>query len=79
MVDSKSEKRGPGVVAQTYNPSQSGCGDWEDCGSRTAWTKSLQDPISTNGWVQFYSPVIPAMQGSTNRRLACTQSRLVWA
>jgi hypothetical protein len=36
-------------------------GNWhqEAHGSRSPWAKSLWDPISTNGWVQWYSPVIP--------------------
>jgi hypothetical protein len=28
-------------------------GDQEDCGSRPAWVKSLQDPICTSDWVQW--------------------------
>jgi hypothetical protein len=30
--------------------------------------KSLQDLISTNGWVWWYASVIPATVGSVNRR-----------
>jgi hypothetical protein len=30
-------------------------------------------PISNNGWVQLCVPVVPAMWGSTNRRL-CVKS-----
>jgi hypothetical protein len=28
-----------------------------------------KDPLSTNGWAQWCVPVIPAMQGSKNRRI----------
>jgi hypothetical protein len=31
--------------------------------------ESSQDPISTNGWVWWYIPVISALWGSTNRRI----------
>jgi hypothetical protein len=34
---------------------------------RPVWAKSSQDFISSNGWAQWYVPVIPAMQRSTNR------------
>jgi hypothetical protein len=34
--------------AHTCNPSYQGGGDQEDHGSRPAWAKSSQDPISTN-------------------------------
>jgi hypothetical protein len=33
-----------GTVAQTYNPSYLGSGDWEDFSLRPAQAKSLQDP-----------------------------------
>jgi hypothetical protein len=33
-------------VAHTCNPCDSGGGDKEDHGSKTAWANSLQDPIS---------------------------------
>jgi hypothetical protein len=29
-----------GMVANAYNPSNSGARDWKDCGLRPAWTKS---------------------------------------
>jgi hypothetical protein len=38
-----------------YNPSYLGCGDWKDGGWRSAWEKSLQDPILINGWEQWYA------------------------
>jgi hypothetical protein len=57
----------PGLskVSHTCNPSYLGGGDLEDL-LRLAWTKRLQDPISTNGWVWWLIPVIPATQGSTH-------------
>jgi hypothetical protein len=36
------------MVAQAYNPSNSGGRDQEDCGLRPVWANSLQDPISKN-------------------------------
>jgi hypothetical protein len=39
----------------------------EDAVKRPAWTKSLQD--STNGWVWWCVFVIPAIWGSTKRRI----------
>jgi hypothetical protein len=59
----------PSTVAQAYNPSCLEGGDREDGGLRTAYTKSLQNTISTNGWAQWHKPVIPAMQESTNWRI----------
>jgi hypothetical protein len=38
-------KKELGVVARVSNPSYSENGNQEDCGSRPAWGKSLQDPI----------------------------------
>jgi hypothetical protein len=37
---------------------------------RPAHAKSSQDPISTIGSAQWYTPVIPATAGSINRRMA---------
>jgi hypothetical protein len=37
---------------------------------QSARQKHLQDPISTNGWAQWPILVIPAVQGSMNRRIA---------
>jgi hypothetical protein len=53
----------PGVVADTCNPSYLGGRDKEDHGSKPAWVKSLQDPISTN------EPVVQ-LWGSTGRRVS---------
>jgi hypothetical protein len=54
-----------GTVAQSYNPSYLGGENQEDQGSRSAWAKSSQDPISTNkSWKQWCVPVIPMMQSS---------------
>jgi hypothetical protein len=39
----------PGAVVQAYNRSYSKDGDWEGRSSRSAWAKSSQGPISTNG------------------------------
>jgi hypothetical protein len=55
------------MVAHTYNPGYSGCRNQEDCSLRPAWTKSLQNHISTKGWVQWHMPVIT--WGSTNKRI----------
>jgi hypothetical protein len=49
-------------VPHACNPSYLGGRDLEDCSSRLAQAKSLQDPISTNSWVRWCIPVIPAMQ-----------------
>jgi hypothetical protein len=38
------------------------------------WGKSSQDPILTNGWAQWCVPVIPPVQGRTNRRIAVKAS-----
>jgi hypothetical protein len=38
--------------------------------------KVLETSISTKGWVQWYVPVIPASQGSINRRIMV---RPAWA
>jgi hypothetical protein len=46
------------AVSHACNPGYFGGGDWEDHGSRPAGAKSSQDPISTNGWVQWCVPVI---------------------
>jgi hypothetical protein len=43
-----------------WKPSYLGGSDSEDGGSRPATVKRLQDPISTNSWVQCCLPVIPA-------------------
>jgi hypothetical protein len=59
----------PGAAAQACNPRYLGGRGRQDCGSRPAWAKSFQDPISTNGWVQWCVLFIPATPGSTNRRL----------
>jgi hypothetical protein len=56
-------------VAQACNSSYLGGGNWDDCSSRPAWANSSQDPTSTNGWMQLHTPVIPATQRSTNRRI----------
>jgi hypothetical protein len=51
-------------VAHTSNPCSLGDWDQEDCSSRPALEQTSQDPISTNNWVQWYTPVIPAMPES---------------
>jgi hypothetical protein len=38
------------VVAHTYNPSDLGGWDWEDCSLKPVWANQLQDSISTNSW-----------------------------
>jgi hypothetical protein len=35
---------------------------------------SSRDPISTNGWAWWCTPVIPVTQGSTNRRIVVQAS-----
>jgi hypothetical protein len=47
-----------------------GGGHWEDRCLSPAWAKSLRDPISTNGWMHWCTPAIPAIQKSTNGRTA---------
>jgi hypothetical protein len=42
--------------------------DQEDCVLRPAGAKCLQDPHLTNGMMRWHARVIPAVQGSTNRR-----------
>jgi hypothetical protein len=59
----------PGTVVHVYNPRYLGGSDQEDHNSRLAQAKSLQDSILTNGWAQWYMPVIPAMQESQIGRL----------
>jgi hypothetical protein len=48
------------MVAQAYNPNYLVGRDWKDHSSRSAQAKSLKDPVSTNDWPQYYTPVIPA-------------------
>jgi hypothetical protein len=50
-------------VAQACNPSYLGGRDWEDNSLRPAWAKSLQDPISTNSWTPWLTPVILSYKG----------------
>jgi hypothetical protein len=54
-----------GKMPHTCSPSSSGGRDWEDCSWRPAQAKRLWDAISTNGWMQWYMLIIPAVQGST--------------
>jgi hypothetical protein len=61
------KKSGPGTVAQTYNPSYWGGSNQEAGSLITSWAKCSRDLISADGWV--WCPVIPAMWGSTNRRI----------
>jgi hypothetical protein len=63
------------IVAQACNPSYLGGRDQEDHSLRSAQVKkekkrSSQDPISTNGWTQWYTPIITATWGSTNTKIA---------
>jgi hypothetical protein len=51
-----------GIVAHACNPSYSGGRDWEGQRSSQAQAISSQDPISTNAWVRWYTPVTPAMR-----------------
>jgi hypothetical protein len=57
------------VALTSCNPSYLGGWDERDTGSRTAWAKSLQDPISTNSQARWHTPVIPATWGNENRRI----------
>jgi hypothetical protein len=57
LVEVKIRGVGWVLVAQTCNPSCLGSRDWEDQGSKPAWTKGSQDPISTNSWEQWHVPV----------------------
>jgi hypothetical protein len=52
------------MVAPVCNPSHLGGGNREDQGLRPDWAKSLQNYISTNGWVRWLTFAIPATQGS---------------
>jgi hypothetical protein len=61
-------------VAHAYNPSYKGSRDWEDHSLGSVWTKVSQDPISTNGWVWWYTTVTPARWGSTNKRIVVQAS-----
>jgi hypothetical protein len=56
-----------GAVFHICNPSYLGDGDQEDHGLRPAQGKASRGPISTNGWMQWSIPVIPAMWRKTNR------------
>jgi hypothetical protein len=57
-------------VAHAYNPSYLGGRDQEDHGSRPGLAKSSWYSISTNDWLLLCTPAIPAIEGSTNRRIA---------
>jgi hypothetical protein len=52
--------------------------NWEaeicGCGSRIAWAKSSQDPISTNDLVYWHAPAIPATWERTNRNIVVQAS-----
>jgi hypothetical protein len=50
------------ILETAFNPSYSGGRDQKDHGSRLAWAKSWQDPISTNKKLGMVAPVIPAIQ-----------------
>jgi hypothetical protein len=53
----------PGAVTHVYNTTYSGGRDWEDLGSRPAWAKHSQDPVSVNkSWTRWHASVIPAIQ-----------------
>jgi hypothetical protein len=50
------------------NPRSLGGRYREDHGLMPSGAKSSQYPISSNGWMSWQAPVIPATQGSTNGR-----------
>jgi hypothetical protein len=62
------------VVAKTYNPSYLGDRDQEDQSTRPVRAKISQHPVTTNGWAQWLTPVIPATQGSTYRKIVVQDS-----
>jgi hypothetical protein len=47
------------IVVYAYNPSILD----QDCGSKLAWAKSWQDPISTNKWDVVVHTCIPRYKG----------------
>jgi hypothetical protein len=59
------------VVAQACNPNYLGGRDREYHSLRE---KFRRPPISNNGWVWWYTHVIPAMQRSINRRIRPSQA-----
>jgi hypothetical protein len=63
-------------VAKTCNPSYSGGRGqgWGDHVRVQLKKKNSRDFISTNGWAQWYLPIIPATWRSTNRRIAVQNS-----
>jgi hypothetical protein len=48
LMRQKIEERGMDTMVHAYNPSHLGGGDKDDCGLRTAHTKTLQDLLSNN-------------------------------
>jgi hypothetical protein len=58
------------VLVHACNPSYSGDRDKEDCNSRSALAKSLQDPISTNKKLHVVTHVChSSYAGSISRRI----------
>jgi hypothetical protein len=74
IVDSRLENtyNRSAVVAHTCNSDYLGGRDWEVSGLRPVRANCSQDPITTNGWVWWHTPVIPAKQGIINRRIVVT-------
>jgi hypothetical protein len=58
-------------VAHGYNHNYLRGKDLEGCGSRPAWAKSLQDPISTSKktGVWWHMLISPARQEAVGRRI----------
>jgi hypothetical protein len=66
-------------MAQVYNPSHLRGKVYKHHSLKTVQAKSSQDPMSTNDWAQWYTPVMPALQGSTNERIVIHSSLVIKA
>jgi hypothetical protein len=58
------------MMAHTCKPSTLGGEDWKDSGSRPAWAKNYQDPISNNKLGVVMHAWYPNYTGSLSRRTA---------
>jgi hypothetical protein len=73
-VDMDEWSKPPVLRVGAMSPSYLGDRDQENCGLRPTQTKSSQDPVSTNGWIQWHISVILATWGNVNKRISVQAS-----